>query len=96
MTVEVGMERFVFMAAHSTPPPPRMPPLAMRSTAPGAPHLHFHDLHHTGNALAAGPGCARRTPWRGWHTTARGPALIYQHASARADRAIANALSALV
>ncbi|MEV0688753.1 tyrosine-type recombinase/integrase [Streptomyces sp. NPDC050388] len=58
--------------------------------------LHFHDLRHTGNTLAASTGASTRELMaRMGHSTARA-ALIYQHASAERDRLIADALSDLV
>jgi integrase len=52
--------------------------------------LHFHDLRHTGNLLAAQtPGAALRDLMgRMGHDSMRA-ALIYQHASIDADRHIA-------
>lgn len=55
----------------------------------GVPALHFHDLRHTGNTLAATTGTSLRD------LTARA-ALIYQHAMSDADRAVAAALDALL
>jgi integrase len=64
------------------------------TTKIGAPGLHFHDLRHTGNTLAAQTGASLRDLMtRMGHDSTRA-ALIYQHASADADRAIAEALSA--
>ncbi|WP_311686930.1 hypothetical protein [Streptomyces dubilierae] len=58
--------------------------------------LHFHDLRHTGNALAASTGASTRELMaRMGHSTAWA-ALIYQHASAARGRLIADALSDLV
>ncbi|WSI24418.1 site-specific integrase [Streptomyces sp. NBC_01343] len=58
--------------------------------------LHFHDLRHTGNTLAASTGASTRELMaRMGHSTARA-ALIYQHASADRERLIADALSKLV
>ncbi|MEU8842120.1 tyrosine-type recombinase/integrase [Streptomyces roseus] len=58
--------------------------------------LHFQDLRHTGNTLAASTGAStRELMTRMGHSTARA-ALIYQHASADRDRLIADALSELV
>ncbi|MEU4462600.1 tyrosine-type recombinase/integrase [Streptomyces sp. NPDC024017] len=58
--------------------------------------LHFHDLRHTGNTLAASTGASTRELMaRMGHSTTRA-ALIYQHASAARDRLIADALSDLV
>lgn len=64
--------------------------------AAGIKGLHFHDLRHTGNTLAASTGASTRELMaRMGHSTARA-ALIYQHASADRDRLIAEALSSLV
>nr|WP_225438387.1 tyrosine-type recombinase/integrase [Candidatus Frankia nodulisporulans] len=62
--------------------------------AVGAPGLHFHDLRHTGNTLASKTGASLRDLMtRMGHDSPRA-ALIYQHASAEADAAIADAISA--
>ena len=61
----------------------------------GAPGLHFHDLRHTGNTLAAQTGVSLRDLMsRMGHDSPRA-ALIYQHATSGADRAIADALDAM-
>jgi integrase len=58
----------------------------------GQPGLHFHDLRHTGNTLAAQTGTSLRDLMaRMGHDSPRA-ALIYQHATSGADRAIAAAL----
>lgn len=58
----------------------------------GMPGLHFHDLRHTGNTLAAQTGTSLRDLMaRMGHDNPRA-ALIYQHASSGADRAVATAL----
>ena len=56
--------------------------------------LHFHDLRHTGNHLAAQtPGATLRDlVMRMGHASMRA-ALIYQHASRDADRHIADSLN---
>ena len=61
----------------------------------GVPHLHLHDLRHTGNTLAAGtPGTSTRDLMeRMGHDTMRA-ALIYQHATRDAGRRIADSLQA--
>ncbi|WP_436775655.1 tyrosine-type recombinase/integrase [Yinghuangia sp. YIM S09857] len=65
-------------------------------TAVGMPHLHFHDLRHTGNMLAAAAGAnTREMMTRMGHSTARA-ALIYQHATDERQRLIADALSNVV
>jgi integrase len=63
--------------------------------AAGLTHLHLHDLRHTGNTLAAATGASTRELMaRMGHASAQA-ALIYQHATADRDRAIATALSEL-
>ncbi|MET8538824.1 site-specific integrase [Streptomyces sp. NPDC005065] len=58
--------------------------------------LHFHDLRHTGNTLAAATGASTREfMTRMGHSTARA-ALIYQHATAERERLIGQAVSAVV
>jgi integrase len=58
--------------------------------------LHFHDLRHTGNTLAAATGAStRELMTRMGHSTARA-ALIYQHATAERERLIGDAVSAAV
>lgn len=58
----------------------------------GVPAFHFHDLRHTGNTLAAGTGASLRDLMsRVGHASTRA-ALIYQHATRKADEVIAAAL----
>ncbi|MFF4198238.1 tyrosine-type recombinase/integrase [Nonomuraea sp. NPDC001831] len=62
----------------------------------GVPGLHFHDLRHTGNTLAAQSGASLADlKARMGHDSDRA-ALIYQHATRDADQRIADALSARV
>ncbi|MET9313648.1 tyrosine-type recombinase/integrase [Kribbella sp. NPDC003505] len=57
------------------------------------PGLHFHDLRHTGNTIAARTGASTRELMaRMGHDSAQA-AMIYQHATSEADRAIAQAVS---
>jgi integrase len=57
------------------------------------PLIHFHDLRHTGNMLAAGAGAGlRELMERMGHSTTRA-ALTYLHASDERQRAIAEAMS---
>ncbi|WP_185734833.1 tyrosine-type recombinase/integrase [Micromonospora globispora] len=58
----------------------------------GQPQLHFHDLRHTGNTLAARTGASTRDLMARMGHDSFQAALIYQHATAEADRAIAQAL----
>ena len=58
--------------------------------------VHLHDLRHTGNHLAALTGASTRELMvRMGHSSMRA-ALIYQHATADRDRAIAKALDDLL
>ncbi len=62
----------------------------------GVNHLHFHDLRHTGNTLAAATGASTRELMaRMGHASAEA-ALRYQHATRDRDHAIADALEAMV
>ncbi len=58
----------------------------------GRPGLHFHDLRHTGNTLAAATGTSLRDLMARMGHDSPDAALIYQHATSKADRAIAKAL----
>jgi len=61
--------------------------------AVGLESLHFHDLRHTGNTLAAATGASTKELMaRMGHSSPRA-ALIYQHATKERDAAIAKALS---
>ena len=61
----------------------------------GYPELHFHDLRHTGNTWAASAGVSTKDLMaRMGHDNERA-ALIYQHATSKAERTIADALSRL-
>ena len=65
-------------------------------TAMDVPGLHFHDLRHTGNHLAAQTGASLRDLMlRMGHDSMRA-ALSYQHASETGDRRIADALNAVI
>jgi integrase len=56
------------------------------------PGLHFHDLRHTGNQFAAASGAGLRDLMaRMGHDSTRA-AMIYQHESRGADRAITDAI----
>ena len=52
--------------------------------------LHFHDLRHTGNMLAAGSKVTTRDLMARMGHDSMTAALIYQHRSAEADRSIAD------
>ena len=62
----------------------------------GLPDLHFHDLRHTGNAMAAGQGASlRELMERMGHSSTRA-ALIYLHATSERDEAIAAGMGKLL
>jgi integrase len=59
----------------------------------GVPNLHFHDLRHTGNTIAAGtPGTSTRDLMNRMGHDSMRAALIYQHATRDADSRIADAI----
>lgn len=60
----------------------------------GAEGLHFHDLRHTGNTLAAATKTSTRDLMVRMGHDSEKAAIIYQHASREADQAIAEALEA--
>ena len=62
----------------------------------GLDHLHFHDLRHTGNTLAASTGASTRELMVRMGHTSADAALRYQHASRERDRVIAAKLDAMV
>jgi len=65
-------------------------------TSVGLPDLHFHDLRHTGGTLSAATGASlKELMARLGHSSVRA-AMMYQHATRDRDRAIAQALGALV
>jgi integrase len=65
-------------------------------TKVGLPDLHFHDLRHTGNTMAAGQGASlRELMERMGHSSTRA-ALIYQHATQERDEAIAAGMGKLL
>jgi integrase len=62
-------------------------------TKMGVPGLHFHDLRHTGNTIAADSGASLRDLMaRMGHDSVRA-AMIYQHTTAQANRAIADSMN---
>jgi integrase len=61
--------------------------------AAGLPAIHFHDLRHTGNMLAADAGAnLRELMDRLGHSTARA-AMVYLHGSNERQQAIADIVS---
>ncbi|WP_449385065.1 tyrosine-type recombinase/integrase [Cellulomonas soli] len=64
--------------------------------AAGRPDLRFHDLRHTGAVLAASTGATLAELMARLGHSTPAAAMKYQHAAADRDRAIADALSALV
>lgn len=64
--------------------------------ATGLEGLHFHDLRHTANTLAAATGASTRELMHRMGHASSAAALRYQHATQDRDRAIAQALGDLV
>lgn len=62
----------------------------------GLGHLHFHDLRHTGNTLAAATGASTKELMARLGHSSPQAALRYQHASRERDLAIATALNDLI
>jgi len=58
----------------------------------GRPGLHFHDLRHTGNTLAASVGVSTRDLMVRMGHDSMQAALMYQHATDEASAAVAKAL----
>lgn len=65
-------------------------------TAVGLPELHFHDLRHVANTLAAASGASTRELMHRMGHASPAAALRYQHATRDRDRAIAAALGELI
>ena len=64
--------------------------------AVGLEHLHFHDLRHTGNTLAASTGASTKELMARMGRASPRAALIYQHATEERDVVIAEGLSQMV
>ena len=64
--------------------------------AVGLEDLHFHDLRHTANTLAAATGASTRELMHRMGHASSAAALRYQHATRDRDRAIAQALGDLI
>jgi integrase len=62
----------------------------------GAPGLHFHDLRHSGNMIAARTGASLRDLMARMGHDSSAAAMVYQHATSAADRAIADAVNEAV
>ncbi|PZS12417.1 MAG: site-specific integrase [Pseudonocardiales bacterium] len=65
-------------------------------TAIGRSGLHFHDLRHTGNTLAAQTYVSTKNLMARMGQDSSRAALIYQHASRQVDQTIAEKLSTLI
>jgi integrase len=59
----------------------------------GVQPVHFHDLRHTGNTLAASTGASTRELMTRMGQSSSRAALIYQHATSERDRLIADAIN---
>jgi integrase len=64
--------------------------------ANGMPGLHFHDLRHSGDTLAAASGASLRDLMDCMGHDSVRAAMIYQHKTATAGQAIADAISGAV
>jgi hypothetical protein len=62
-------------------------------TDAGVQPVHFHDLHHTGNTMAAAIGASTRELMTRMGQSSSRTALIYQHATSERDRLIADAIN---
>ena len=62
----------------------------------GLPDLHFHDLRHTGNTMAAGQGASLRELMERMGNSSARAALIYLHATQERDEAIAAGMGKLL
>ena len=61
--------------------------------AAGVDPVHFHDLRHTGNTLVAESGASLKELMRRMGHSSTRAALIYQHATDKRDRVLAESLS---
>jgi integrase len=66
--------------------------MSVRSTSTGS---HFHDLRHTGGALAATTGATIKALMKRLGHSSPRAAMIYQHATKDRDRTIADGLGQL-
>ena len=64
--------------------------------AAGLSGIHFHDLRHTGNHLAALSGATTRELMGRMGHVSVDAAMVYQHRTATRDRAIADAMDAMI
>jgi len=60
------------------------------------PRVHFHDLRHSGNTLIAESGASTKELMRRMGHSSSRAALIYQHATDKRDRKLAEALSLMI
>ncbi len=80
-----------------TPARPNFSPIWARAlAAAGLSGVHVHDLRHTGNHFAAMSGASTRELMGRMGHVSVGAALVYQHATAVRDRAIADALDRML
>ncbi|GAA0363917.1 hypothetical protein GCM10009530_12010 [Microbispora corallina] len=59
----------------------------------GVPGLHFHDLRHTGNSIAASAGASLRDLTARMGDDSVHAAMIYQHRTVEADHKIADVMN---
>lgn len=97
MATNVGSEpdAFVFTGEKGGPLRPKALQQAwsVARTQVGLEHLHFHDVRHTGNTLAAATGASTKELMTRMGHSSAAAALRYQHATRERDREIAERLS---
>ena len=95
---EAGSDGRVFVGAKgATPLRPNFSRTWSRALAgAGLAGIHFHDLRHTGNHLAALTGASTRELMGRMGHASMAAAIIYQHRTADRDRAIADALDVML
>ncbi len=95
---EAGSDGRVFVGPYGgTPARPNFSPIWARAlAAAGLSGVHVHDLRHTGNHFAAVSGASTRELMGRMGHVSVDAALVYQHATAARDRAIADSLDRML
>jgi integrase len=95
---EVGHKGRVFVGPTGVSPArPNFSPIWSRALVKaGLSGIHLHDLRHTGNHLAAISGASTRELMGRMGHVSVDAALVYQHRTASRDRAIADAMDAMI
>ncbi len=95
---EAGHKGRVFVGPTGVSPArPNFSPIWARALVrAGLTGIHFHDLRHTGNHFAALSGASTRELMGRMGHVSVNAALVYQHRTASRDRAIADAMDAMI